>query len=245
MCSASIPVSLAVGTPWSTAVAAVAASAVSMGVIRTPASDPLPQRLAALRAELVDLLRAVPAAGGRRRAGVLPGQRPHRDERRSGQRVGVVRGGGRRLRGRPVHAEPGQGRRRRLRRAPTSGRCRRWCRRASSSTRLPQPADAADAAALALCHLRWRRSRSALPCRSRLVADDRVAARPGARTRSRRVGADRGRRCRLRRPRLAAGVGRARAVGAGLPLRPSPHPGRRPTALRIPHARRARRRSRH
>ena len=32
------------------------ATAVSMGVIRTPATDPLPQRLAALRAELVDLL---------------------------------------------------------------------------------------------------------------------------------------------------------------------------------------------
>jgi crossover junction endodeoxyribonuclease RuvC len=34
-----------------------AALAVSMGVIRTPASDPLPTRLASLRAELVDLLR--------------------------------------------------------------------------------------------------------------------------------------------------------------------------------------------
>ena len=33
------------------------ASAVSMGVIRTPAADPLPHRLATLRAELVDLLR--------------------------------------------------------------------------------------------------------------------------------------------------------------------------------------------
>lgn len=33
-----------------------AASAVSMGVIRTPAADPLPQRLAALRAELVGLI---------------------------------------------------------------------------------------------------------------------------------------------------------------------------------------------
>ena len=33
------------------------ATAISMGVIRTPATDPLPQRLASLRAEIVDLLR--------------------------------------------------------------------------------------------------------------------------------------------------------------------------------------------
>jgi crossover junction endodeoxyribonuclease RuvC len=32
------------------------ASAVALGVIRTPASDPLPRRLAALRAELADLI---------------------------------------------------------------------------------------------------------------------------------------------------------------------------------------------
>ena len=114
--------------------------------------------------------RRVRARRGRRRAGVLPGQRAHGDERRPGERAGARRGGARRVRGRAVHAEPGEGRRRRLGRAPARRRCRRWCRRASASPGAPQPADAADAAALALCHLAIgadaRRARRAPPMRA-------------------------------------------------------------------------------
>ncbi len=85
-----------------------AAQAVTMGVIRTPASDELPQRLASLRAELVEPDHRVRARRRLGRAGVLPDQRPHGHERRPGERPGAVRGGCRRLRRRAVHAERGQ-----------------------------------------------------------------------------------------------------------------------------------------
>ena len=55
-CSASIPASPAAGTRSSTAVGPGAVRAVSLGVIRTPPTDPLPQRLAALRREFTALI---------------------------------------------------------------------------------------------------------------------------------------------------------------------------------------------
>ena len=101
---ASTPASPGADTPCSTAPSPGTAKALSLGVLRTPPTDALPQRLAALQAEIVALLARVPSRRRRRRAGLLPGQRAHGDERRSGQRAGARRGGGVRLRGRAVHA---------------------------------------------------------------------------------------------------------------------------------------------
>ena len=185
-----------------------------LGVIRTPPdrSAAAAAGRAARRAGRAD--RRVPARRGRRRAGVLPGQRAHGDERRAGQRAGPGRGRGRRLRGRPVHAEPGEGRGRRL------GR-RRQGAGAEDGADPPrprhaaQPADAADAAALALCHLAIGADASAAsPPPHAEAGDDRLAARHGARARRRRRGAGRGRRRRLPRHGHAAHAGRARADDA-------------------------------
>ena len=73
-----------------------------------------PQRLAELQRELRALLAELQPRRGRRRAGVLPGQRPHRHVGRPGQRAGPGRGRRRRLPGRRVHAQRGQAGGRRL-----------------------------------------------------------------------------------------------------------------------------------
>ncbi len=75
-------------------------------------------------------------------------------------------------------------------------------------TSLPKPADAADAAALALCHL----AMSPHLRSGRCEAHDRFAARLGARTQPRLHGAARGRRCRVPRHRVDTGPGRTRTV---------------------------------
>ena len=66
-------------------------------------------------------------------------------------------------RGRPVLAQPGQAGGRRRRRRRQGRRCSAWCRRCSAWPPLPRPADAADAAALALCHLAHAPLRRASP----------------------------------------------------------------------------------
>ena len=106
----------------------------------------------------------------------------------------------------------------------------------------PQPADAADAAALALCHL------AMAPLRARIAAaathagagDDRLAARRGARPLGRRHRAARGRAAsatasRSRRGRCAE----LEPTSTGVPLRPPPRPRGRPDAVRLPRPRRA------
>ena len=117
-------------------------------------TDPLPQRLAELRGELAPPDRGGAARRRGRRARLLPSERAHRDVGRPGERARPRRGGIGRLRGRAVHAEPGEGGGRRLRRgdqgpgaAPGAGRL--------NLAAPPSPPDAADAAALALCHLAW------------------------------------------------------------------------------------------
>jgi crossover junction endodeoxyribonuclease RuvC len=129
-----------------------AASAVSMGVIRTPASDPLPHRLAALRAELVDLLMQY---------------RPHvvaveqvffqvnvRTAMSVGQASGLALCEAAAAGCEVVQYTPNQvkdavagyG-------AADKRQIQKMVQARLKLTRLPQPADAADAAALALCHL--------------------------------------------------------------------------------------------
>ena len=180
------------------------ARAVAIGVLTTPPSRPVPERLAELQARARGPDRRVPADGRGRRAGVLPGQRAHGDERRAGQRPRPGRGRRPRLRGRAVHAQPGQGRGRRL------GRRRQGAGAADG-------ADAARAGHAAQAGRRRRRRRAGAlppghrrPLQARHVADaprqagdDRLAARHGARTSGRRRGAPRGRRRRLPRHRHA------------------------------------------
>jgi crossover junction endodeoxyribonuclease RuvC len=129
-----------------------AASAVSMGVIRTPASDPLPTRLAALRAELVDLLRQY---------------EPHvvaveqvffqvnvRTAMSVGQASGLALCEAAAAGCQVVQYTPNQ-----VKDAVAGygGADKRQMQKMVQArlklARLPQPADAADAAALALCHL--------------------------------------------------------------------------------------------
>ena len=129
-----------------------AASAVSMGVIRTPASDPLPHRLASLRAELVDLLRQY-------QPGVVAVEQVFfqvnvRTAMSVGQASGLALCEAAAAGCEVVQYTPNQvkdavagygGADKRQMQKMVKARLR--------LTRLPQPADAADAAALALCHL--------------------------------------------------------------------------------------------
>jgi crossover junction endodeoxyribonuclease RuvC len=129
-----------------------AASAVSMGVIRTPASDPLPQRLASLRAELVDLLREYQPQV------VAVEQVFFQVNVRTAMSVGQASGlalceaaaaGCEVVQYTPNQvkdAVAGYG-------GADKPQMQRMVQARLKLARLPQPADAADAAALALCHL--------------------------------------------------------------------------------------------
>ena len=129
-----------------------AATAVSMGVIRTPAADPLPRRLASLRDELVALLRQF---------------RPHvvaveqvffqvnvRTAMSVGQASGLALCEAAAAGCEVVQYTPNQ-----VKDAVAGygGADKRQMQRMVQArlalAKLPQPADAADAAALALCHL--------------------------------------------------------------------------------------------
>jgi crossover junction endodeoxyribonuclease RuvC len=129
-----------------------AATAVSMGVIRTPASDPLPNRLASLRAELVGLLEQF---------------HPHvvaveqvffqvnvRTAMSVGQASGLALCEAAAFGCEVVQYTPNQVK------DAVAGyggagkqQVQKMVQARLRLSRLPQPADAADAAALALCHL--------------------------------------------------------------------------------------------
>ena len=90
--------------------------AVAFGVIRTPPDLPLPERLGRLQTELEALVEEVAPVRAGRRAGAVPGQRPHRDvgrARRAGSRWPPRPG---RDPGRAVQPERGEARGRGLRR---------------------------------------------------------------------------------------------------------------------------------
>ena len=129
-----------------------AAVAVSMGVIRTPASDPLPTRLASLRAELVDLLRQYEPQV------VAVEQVFFQVNVRTAMSVGQASGlalceaaaaGCEVVQYTPnqvKNAVAGYG-------GADKMQVQKMVQARLKLTKLPQPADAADAAALALCHL--------------------------------------------------------------------------------------------
>ena len=124
------------------------------GVMRTDPAAPLPERLAALDADLEVFVAEIHPSRDGGRAGPVPDQRTHRDLGRAGQRP----------RARPSRRGPGS-------RSPTTARTRSsWPSPANGAadkrqvqdmvTRLlglaePPPPDAADALALAVCQL-WR-----------------------------------------------------------------------------------------
>ena len=128
------------------------AAAVSMGVIRTPASDPLPQRLASLRAEIVELLRQYQPRV------VAIEQVFFQVNVRTAMSVGQASGlalceaasaGCEVVQYTPNQvkdAVAGYGDADKL-------QVQKMVQARLKLTRLPQPADAADAAALALCYL--------------------------------------------------------------------------------------------
>ena len=124
----------------------------SMGVIRTPATDPLPQRLAALRAELVDLLQQYQPRV------VAVEQVFFQVNVRTAMSVGQASGlalceaaaaGCEVVQYTPNQVKDAV--------AGYGGADKRQMQKMVQArlklTRLPEPADAADAAALALCHL--------------------------------------------------------------------------------------------
>jgi crossover junction endodeoxyribonuclease RuvC len=128
------------------------ATAVSLGVIRTPASDPLPQRLAALRAELVALLTEF------RPAAVAVEQVFFQVNVRTAMSVGQASGlalceaaaaGCEVVQYTPNQvkdAVAGYG-------AAGKAQVAKMVQTRLGLSQPPSPADAADAAALALCHL--------------------------------------------------------------------------------------------
>jgi crossover junction endodeoxyribonuclease RuvC len=129
-----------------------AAAAVSLGVIRTPASDPLPHRLATLRSELVELLRQY-------RPQVVAVEQVFfqvnvRTAMSVGQASGLALCEAAAAGCEVVQYTPNQ-----VKQAVAGygGAGKRQMQRMVQARldlgRLPQPADAADAAALALCHL--------------------------------------------------------------------------------------------
>ncbi len=124
----------------------------SMGVIRTPATDPLPQRLAALRAELVDLLQQYQPRV------VAVEQVFFQVNVRTAMSVGQASGlalceaaaaGCEVVQYTPNQVKDAV--------AGYGGADKRQMQKMVQArlklSRLPEPADAADAAALALCHL--------------------------------------------------------------------------------------------
>ena len=155
---------------------------VGVGVVRTPADAEIGPAAGRHRAGHRAVARRAPARSRRRGAGVQPAQRPHGDGHRPGQR-------GRHALRRPPRACPSPctppARSRPPSPAaagPTRRRSARWSPGCCGSTRRPSPADAADALALAICHI-WR-----APAQNRLQqavaqpAAGRPRAAPHART---------------------------------------------------------------
>ena len=84
--------------------------ALGCGVIRTPADEPLPERLVALDDELARARRADAAVGDGGRARAVPDQRPHRHVGRAGERPRPGRGHAGRRAGRAVQPQRGEAR---------------------------------------------------------------------------------------------------------------------------------------
>jgi crossover junction endodeoxyribonuclease RuvC len=129
-----------------------AASAVAMGVIRTPAASPLPQRLAALRAEIVGLLQQFqPDAVAVEQVFF---QVNVRTAMSVGQASGLALCEAAAAGCDVVQYTPNQ-----VKDAVTGyggadkQQVQKMVQARLKLSRLPEPADAADAAALALCHL--------------------------------------------------------------------------------------------
>ena len=132
--------------------------------LRTTADADLADRLLHLDRAGSTTGRRAPAGRGRRGAGVQPAQRPHRDGHRPGRRGRgrwPPRGPGcrcaptRRARSRPPSPAPAR---------PTRPRSPRWSPGCCGCDAPPRPADAADALALAICHI-WRGGAARPSCR--------------------------------------------------------------------------------
>ena len=127
---------------------------VTCGAITAAAGDdPFPQRLARIHRELSALLADVPARLRRHREPVSRRQRPQRAEARARARRRHAGGRRGRVPGRRVHARRSQARGRRLRpRREASGAADDQAAARPGDSR-PSPHDAADALAVAICHL--------------------------------------------------------------------------------------------
>ena len=188
--------------------------AVACGVIRTDPAHAAARPARRARRRTRRARRAVRALGGRGRAGAVPDQRPHRDHRRAGERARArVAAAGRRARD-AVQPERGEARGHRRRPRRQASRCRRWSP-GCSAREIPKPPDAADALALACCHV-WRAParRAGGPMigsvRGTVIerSADRRSARRGRRRRLPRARAvDRGAvACRRARPRSCSRI---------------------------------------
>ena len=127
---------------------------VDVGVIRTPSGDPTPERLVAVEDEMRAVVRAAPPRGRGHRARLRRHQRLHRHGHRAGDGDRHDHRRAPRPAGHAAHPDRGQGRRERQR----PGRQGAGDRDGDPPARArhpPKPADAADALALAICHV-WR-----------------------------------------------------------------------------------------
>ena len=174
---------------------------------RCPRARHVPERLRA-DSRRADALLASTGRSRRHRKSVPRRQRPQRAEARSRARRGHARRRRSRTAGRRVHAGGNQARGGRLRtRREAPGRSR-WSGCCSDSTAAPTPHDAADALAVAICHVHassgavasartrraapprsWRQLAAIRPARGR---HDRASARPALREASQRVIVDAG-----------------------------------------------------
>ena len=152
--------------------------AVAYGVIRTPPSEELPDRLGrARRRARRARWREYPPIGAGGRAGAVPGEHAHRDVGRAGERARARRSPARA--GVPVvHYSPNEVK---LAVAGDGGagkyEVQTMVMRLLQLAELPDPPDAADALALALCHW-WRAplAASATATRASRRLDEAIAA---------------------------------------------------------------------
>ena len=245
-CSASTPVSPGAATPSSTVAGRRRRSAVSLGVIRTPPTDPLPQRLAALRAEFAALIAEF-------RPDVVAVEQVFfqvnvRTAMSVGQASGLALAEAALAGCEVVQYTPNQ----------VKDAVAGWGGADKEQVQKMVQARLGLATLPQAGRRRRRRGAGAVPPGDGAARGTRVAAVDAAGA-QRMIGSLRG--SVLERDLdgtvllevggvgylvdgLAADAGRARAGDAGVPLRPPPHPRGRPDAVRLHVTRRARRRSR-